>query len=321
MRRDVLPLPHLRCGGARKPGSLLGCGRRGNVAGGDTEPRGCDVGRRATVHRPDGGRGVCPAGRRRRSHSLACGPRGPNRSCWPVLAGWLARRTLRQERWDSLAVRLAALFVLVVLTSLLIEAVLAHQLTSPGEAVASRRTRRVPSLPSAVRTARAMGSTVERGVVDWLGGLGLFVMTVEICRAQRRGGRPFVAAADAGCSRVWPHSTCAGSSKSLSGAVETCFPRRWSSTGPCASVRPSPMSMRRAPCLPWSCPRRRRCAWRPGRRIVGALALAALVAGLWLTGSRAAMVGGAVALADTSSWWPAGSGRARKRSWESACSA
>ena len=211
-----------------------------------------------------------------------------------VLAGWLVRRTLRQERWDSVAVRLAVLFLLVIMTSLLIEAVLAHQLTSLERL----------SLPGAlVESFAAIGGSQPQG--RWApqlsaasrlaGGLGLFVMTVETCRRSDEAADSSLRLLTLGAAAVATLTVCRfveivvrHGGDLLPTAMEFHRTVRISST--IADVNAAGAMF--ALVLPAAAA----LSLRPGRRIVGALALAALVAGLWLTGSRAAMVGGAVAL-------------------------
>ena len=115
--------------------------------------------------------------------------------------------------------------------------------------------------------------------------------------SQCRSGRPLAVASDAGRRRCRRTQRQSVRRNRCSVEAGTCFRRRWNSTGPCASVRPSPTSTRRVRCLRWSCRSQPRSAWRRDDDLSACSHWRQSVAGLWLTGSRAAMVGGAVGLA------------------------
>lgn len=210
-----------------------------------------------------------------------------------VLAGWLWRRVAARERWDSAIATLAGLFALVVLTSLLTQCALAYQLLAV-ESVSFPRA----LLQWLTATSSALEGPFRPEVISALrliGGLGLFVMTVEV-------GRHTPAAADSAL-RLLTLGVAGVATLSISRFAEIVLRQggdlmptalefhrfvRISST--IADVNAAGLMF--ALILPAAAAQ----CLEPRRRFVSVMALAAIGAGLWLTGSRAGMVGGAVGL-------------------------
>ncbi len=207
-----------------------------------------------------------------------------------VLAGWLLRRTVRPESWDA-AASLAGLLAMVVCASLAVQCAVAFQIAAPAGLEFPRAL-----LQWVTQTSDVQGPLRPEvpSALLLLGGCGLFVMAVEVCRRE-----PSAAAVSL---RLLSISLAAVATLNINRFVEVAlrqgtefWPAAWhvhhflrvSSTIPDVNAVGAVFAL----VLPaavwlWLVTPRHRWMW-------GAAALA-LGAGLWLSGSRAAMTGGVI---------------------------
>ena len=210
-----------------------------------------------------------------------------------VLAGWLLRRTLRRESWDVAAVSLAGSLALVVLASLAAQCALAFQIAAPPDLAFSRAL-----LQWLTRTSEALGPQRPEvtAALRLLEGCGLFAMAVEVCRRE-----PSVAYASL---RLLTLSVAAVAVLNINRFVEVVLRQdtdfwsaalhvhrflRVSSTIPDVNAVGALFALV-LPAAVWLCLAGN---WRGWMWSAVALAVAA---GLWLSGSRAAMMGGVIGL-------------------------
>jgi O-antigen ligase len=206
-----------------------------------------------------------------------------------VLTGWLLRRTWQRERWDPLAI-LAGLFALVVLTSLVVQCAVAYRVSAPDGL----------SFPRAMLQWLTFSSSISGPVrpevaaaLRMIGGLGLFVMAADVCRRI-----PWTSEASI---RLLTLGVAGVAALSVSRFVEVVVRQgtafvptalhahtflRVSSTIPDLNAAGALFAM----VLPVAVA----LATGPRTRLLWSLALVCLGAGLWICGSRAGMLGGAV---------------------------
>ena len=98
-----------------------------------------------------------------------------------VVAGWLLRRTLRPESWDAAAVSLAGLLAMTVCASLAVQCAVAFQIAAPSGLTFPRAL-----LQWLTQTSDVLGPQRPEvpAALRLLGGCGLFVMAVEVCRRE-----------------------------------------------------------------------------------------------------------------------------------------
>jgi hypothetical protein len=212
-----------------------------------------------------------------------------------VIAGWLLRRTIRREPFDLVAAALAGLLAVVVLTSLLVQCGVAFEVAAPDGA----------SLPRALWAWAIYGRTGLRAPVDpevqaavrVLCGLGVFLLAVETGRTHTPSAVSALFLLTAGTAAVAALNVMRLAELALrqgtgfvAAILDVHRTMRISSTVPdlnavsglFAVVLPSAAAFAR-PGARW-------------RQMVGIAALVLVAAGLWLSGSRAGMVGGAAGL-------------------------
>ena len=211
-----------------------------------------------------------------------------------VLAGWLLRRTVKREAWEPVATGLAALLAVVVLASLLVQGAVAFEVGAPEGA----------SFPGTLLAWATHGRTGLRtplepdvsSAVRLLCGLGVFTLAVETGRRQ-----PPVAAAAAILLTL---SVSAVAALNVNRLVEVALR---SGTGFLPAILELHRSLRISSTVPdvnavgalfaLVLPSAAALAGeRKAARMIGGAALVLVAAGLWMSGSRAGMVGGAVAL-------------------------
>ena len=208
-----------------------------------------------------------------------------------VLAGWLLGRTLWRESWDTSAVALAGLLALTVCASLAVQCAVAFQIAAPAGLAFPRAL-----LQWLTQTSEVLGPQRPEvpAALRLIGGCGLFVMAVEVCRRE-----PATAAASL---RLLTLSVAAVASLNINRFVEVALrqgPDFWSaarhvhqflrvsSTIPDVNAAGALFALV-LPAAVWLCLAASRHRW-----MWGAVALA-VGAGLWLSGSRAAMTGGVI---------------------------
>jgi O-antigen ligase len=207
-----------------------------------------------------------------------------------VLAGWLLRRTLRRESWDVVAVSLAGSLALIVLASLTVQFALVFQIAAPSGLTFPRAV-----LQWLTDTSDVLGPQRPEvpAALLLLEGCGLFAMAVEVCRRE-----PSVAFASL---RLLTLSVAAVAVLNINRFVEVVLRQdtdfwnaaqhvhqflRVSSTIPDVNAAGALFALVLPPAV-WLClATSRRSLW-------SAVALAVAV-GLWLSGSRAAMMGGVI---------------------------
>jgi len=207
-----------------------------------------------------------------------------------VLTGWLLRRTWQRERWDPLAI-LAGLFALVVLTSLVAQCAVTYQVSAPDGL----------SFPRAMLQWLTFSGTIPGGpirpgvsaAVSLMGGLGLYVMTADVCRR-------IPSTSDASI-RLLTVGTAAVAALSVSRFVEVVLRQgtafvptalhthtflRVSSTIPDLNAAGALFAL----VLPVAVA----LASGSGARLFWSVVLVVVSAGLWISGSRAGMLGAAI---------------------------
>ena len=210
-----------------------------------------------------------------------------------VLAGWLVRRTLRRESWDVVAVSLAGSLALIVLASLTVQCALAFQFAAPSGLTFPRAL-----LQWLTQTSDVLGPQRPEvtAALHLLEGCGLFTMAVEVCRRE-----PTVAYASL---RMLTVSVAAVAILNINRFVEVVLRQDtdfWSAalqvhrflrvSTTIADVNAAAALFTLVlPAAVWFC-----LAGNSRRWMWSAVALAVAV-GLWLSGSRAAMMGGVIGL-------------------------
>ena len=207
-----------------------------------------------------------------------------------VVAGWLLRRTFRLEGWDVTAVSLAGLLAATVLASLAVQCAVAFQVAAPPGLTFPRAL-----LQWLTQTSDVLGPRPEvPAALRLLGGCALFAMAVEVCRRE--------ALTAAVSLRLLTLSVAAVAILNINRFIEVALRAggdfwatalhvhqflRISSTIPDVNAAGGLFALVLPPAL-WLCVvnDRRRWMW-------SAVALS-VAAGLWLSGSRAAMTGGFV---------------------------
>ena len=210
-----------------------------------------------------------------------------------VLAGWLWRRVATRERWEPVTAILAGLFALVVLTSLLTQCALAYQLLPPGSVSFPRAL-----LKWLTATSLTLDGPFHPAVTSALrlvGGLGLFVMTVEVCRRTPAAASSALRLLTLGAAGVaalnvsrFAEIVLRQGGDLVATALDVHRFVRISTT--IADLNATGVMF--ALVLPAAAAQ----CLEPRRRVVGAIALTVIGAGLWFTGSRAGMVGGVAGL-------------------------
>ena len=207
-----------------------------------------------------------------------------------VLSGWLLRRTWQQERWDRVAI-LAGLFALVVLTSLVAQCAVVYQVSAPDGLSFPRAMLQWLTFSSAIHGAPIRPEV--SAALRLIGGLGLYVMTADVCRRI-----PSVSDVSV---RLLTVGVAAVAALSLSRFAEVVL-RQGPPFVPTAlhahaylRVSSTIADLNAAGALfALVLPVAVALAFVPGARLFWSLVLVVVSAGLWICGSRAGMLGAAV---------------------------
>jgi hypothetical protein len=208
-----------------------------------------------------------------------------------VLAGWLLRRSVGPPFRDALAVSLAGLMALAVLTSLLVQCAVAYQVLAPdGLSFARAMLQWLPFEGTIPREALHPRVT---SAIHLLAGTALFVMAAEVCR----DGASVLASA----LRMLTAGVAGVAALSLVRFIEVAFRQ---GTGFVPAVRYLHSFLRVSSTIAdlnaagamfaLVLPVAAVLAWRRPSRWLGSVALLLVGAGLWLSASRAAMLGAAI---------------------------
>lgn len=209
-----------------------------------------------------------------------------------ALVGWLGGRATRDQAWDVGATATAAMFATLVLASVLAQSIATAHVAAPGGWNALEVTHRwitgaggVPAQPFRPGVAPA---------IRLAAGIGLFVMAAEICRSHRGAGAMVMlvigiaAAAVLNLNRFLELVLRQGQPW-LQSALELHRTVRVSATIPDLNAAGALFAL--------GLPIALSIASQPSRefRLLGGGSAVLAASGLWLSGSRAAMVAGAVA--------------------------